>query len=69
MSETSGITYGPIVGEPFCFAAVRWLDPKVIDVRYVTRDGSPVLQAGRMWVEGAKTGIEWTDVPTVEEEK
>jgi len=49
--------------------AARWINFKVVDIRYVMRDGIPVLQAGRVWSEGSKQGIEWTDVPIVEEEK
>jgi hypothetical protein len=49
--------------------AVKCLDPRIVDVRYVLRDGTPVLQAGRAWVQGGEHGIEWSDVPIVEEEK
>ena len=33
--------------------------------RLARRNGELILQAGSLWVQGSKSGVEWNDVPTV----
>jgi hypothetical protein len=33
--------------------------------RLARRNGELILQAGSMWIQGRESGMEWSDVPTV----
>jgi hypothetical protein len=50
------------------FGTIRILYNTPAEYRLVRRDFCTyVLQGGFKWTEGTKTGIEWRDLPTIDE--
>jgi hypothetical protein len=59
--------YVPTSDHPF-FSAVRIRNNTPSEYRLVRRDTCTyVLQGCFKWTEGTKTGIEWRDLPTIDE--
>lgn len=45
------------------------VDDRVAGLRYVRRDGLLVLQTAHAWERGSERGVQWRDVPVVDEEE
>ncbi len=55
----------------FSLTPAKCVDPRPVGFRWMKRSSdpavAPVLQVAHAWTLGATYGIEWTDVPTVDE--
>jgi hypothetical protein len=53
--------------ETFTITAAKLVDLRIVGIRYQQNGVERVLQIGRIWTQGTMHGVEWTDVPTVDE--
>lgn len=53
----------------FSISPAKIVDDRVAGLRYVRRDGLLVLQTAHAWARGSERGIQWRDVPVVDEGK
>jgi hypothetical protein len=68
VSSTNIDNVRDMLSDHICISAVRILYNTPAEYRLVRRDFCTyVLQGGFKWTEGSKTGIEWRDLPTIDE--
>lgn len=53
----------------FSISAAKIVDNRVAGLRYVRRGGLLVLQTAHAWERGSERGVQWRDVPVVDEEE
>jgi len=56
-----------IMMDPAGVIAATITHEAILGLRYQQRGTERVLQVGRLWTKGTAHGIDWTDVPTVDE--